>query len=224
MAYAVYGAGGFAREVAPFLRRYWLQNEASFPDPYEGEADIVFVDDSNDRAQEVNSQRVISFDELTSPEHRLRKVIVAIGSGTIREKIENECKSAGLMIATAFAPSSIILDEVSVGDGSVICDHVTLTSNITVGLSFQANLYSYVGHDCIIGDYVTFAPRVNCNGNVHIGSHVYVGTGASIIQGTSEEPLTIGDGAIIGMGAVVTKPVPARTLVAGNPARAVRTL
>jgi acetyltransferase-like isoleucine patch superfamily enzyme len=76
----------------------------------------------------------------------------------------------------------------------------------------------------VIGDYVTFAPRVSCNGNVHVGNHAYIGTGAMIIQGTHESPLTIGEGAIVGMGSVVTKPVEPYTLVAGSPARFVRTL
>ena len=224
MAYAVYGAGGFAREVAPLLHRIWLANEAMLPTTTEGAADVVFVDDSPDGKQEVNGYKVISFEELTSLQNRARRVVAGIGSGDIRAKIEEKCVQAGLTIFTAVAPSAIIMDEVAIGSGSVICDHVILTSNITIGRSFQANLHSYVGHDCVIGDYVTFAPRVSCNGNVHIGDGVYVGTGASIIQGSTREPMTIGEGAIIGMGAVVTKPVPPRTLVAGSPARVVRSL
>lgn len=224
MAYAVYGAGGFAREVAPLLRRIWLACDSVPSDTIEGAADIVFVDDSPERKQVVNGYSVISFEDLCSSKHRSRKVVVGIGSGLVRAEIEAKCTRAGLAICTAVAPSAIILDEVELGEGSVICDQVILTSNIKVGRSFQANLNSYVGHDCVIGDFVTFAPRVNCNGNVHIGNNVYVGTNASIVQGSPGEPLTIGEGAIIGMGAVVTKSVPAKTLVAGNPARSIRTL
>lgn len=224
MAYAVYGAGGFAREVAPLIRRMWLHGDAMLPDATDGSADVVFVDDSGDRAQEINGYSVISFEELTSPKHNSRKIVVGIGSGEVRSRLEEKCKAAGLEVITAIAPSAVIMDEVSIGQGSVICDQVILTSNITIGLSFQANLNCYVGHDCVIGDYVTFAPRVNCNGNVHIGDNVYVGTNASIIQGSKDEPLTVGEGSIIGMGAVVTKPVPPRSVVAGNPARVIRTL
>ena len=66
----------------------------------------------------------------------------------------------------------------------------------------------------MIGDYVTFAPAVRCNGNVTIGDGAYIGAGAIIRQG-----LTIGAGATIGMGAVVTKAVPAGETWIGNPAR-----
>lgn len=223
MAYAVYGAGGFAREVAPVLRRLWLETEAMM-DINETAPDIVFVDDSENRATSINGMPVLDFQALTSDAHRHRKVVVAIGSGETRKKIEGKCSDAGLRLASAVSHTAIVMDEVHLGDGAVVCDHAIITSNVRIGRSFQANLYSYVAHDCIIGDYVTFAPRVSCNGNVHIGDGAYVGTGVMIIQGSSSEPMTIGAGAIVGMGSVVTKPVEPNTLVVGNPARMVRRL
>ena len=96
---------------------------------------------------------------------------------------------------------------------------VTLGSNVQIGKSFHANLYSYVEHDCVIGDYVTFAPSVKCNGNVHIGNHTYVGAGAMIKQGTPDKPLKIGKNVVIGMGAVVINDIPDDVTVVGNPAR-----
>jgi acetyltransferase-like isoleucine patch superfamily enzyme len=101
----------------------------------------------------------------------------------------------------------------------VLCSFVTLTSNIRIGRAFHANIYSYVAHDCVIGDYVTFAPGVKCNGNVRIEDHAYIGTGAILRQGSPEKPLTIGKGAVVGMGAVVTKDVAPGVTVVGNPAR-----
>ena len=74
-------------------------------------------------------------------------------------------------------------------------------------------------HDCLIGDFVTFAPSVKCNGNIVIEDHAYIGAGAVIKQGKPGQPLVIGRGAVVGMGAVVTKDVPAGATVVGNPAR-----
>jgi hypothetical protein len=96
---------------------------------------------------------------------------------------------------------------------------VTLTSNINIGKSFHANLYSYVAHDCNIGDYVTFAPGVKCNGNVTIEDNVYIGSGAIIKQGTANKPIIIGKNSIIGAGSFVTKNVEKNTTVFGNPAK-----
>jgi acetyltransferase-like isoleucine patch superfamily enzyme len=58
-----------------------------------------------------------------------------------------------------------------------------------------------------------------CAGNVVIHDHAYIGGGALIRQGKPGEPLVIGAGAVIGMGAVVTKNVPPGVTVVGNPAR-----
>ena len=95
---------------------------------------------------------------------------------------------------------------------------MTLTSDVVIGKCFQANLYSYVAHDCVIGDYVTFAPSVKCNGNVEIGDHVYIGTGAIIKPGEDGKPLKIGDGAVVAAGSFVNKDVPPGMTVFGSPA------
>lgn len=54
---------------------------------------------------------------------------------------------------------------------------------------------------------------------IYIHDHAYIGTGAEIKQGTLDKTLIIGKSAIVGMGAVVTKDVPARAIVIANRAR-----
>jgi acetyltransferase-like isoleucine patch superfamily enzyme len=79
-----------------------------------------------------------------------------------------------------------------------------------------------LAHDCVIGDFVTFAPDVHCNGGVIVEDYAYIGTGAIIKQGTVEKPIVIGRGAVVGMGAAVTKSVAPFTTVVGNPAIALK--
>ena len=146
-------------------------------------------------------------------------VALAIANSKIRENLANEFIDNQVNLWSVVAENIVIMDEVEIGAGSLLSPFVCITSNITIGRCFHANLYSYVEHDCNIGDFVTFAPGVKSNGNVVIEDHVYVGAGAMIKQGKKNNPLIIGKGAVIGMGAVVTKNIPAGVTVVGNPAR-----
>lgn len=198
---AIYGCGGFGREIEPL---------ASSMD-----ADVVFVSDiPSEHGSVINHIRVISFDDLISPQHIDREVVLAVGSSDGRRNLAAKCKAAGLRFGSLQAPTVRLLRDNKIGEGSVFCDYSMCTSNARIGQHFQCNIYSYVAHDCVIGDFVTFAPRVNCNGNVTIEDDVYVGTGAFLKQG-----IRIGRGATIGMGAVVTNDVLPDVVVVGNPAR-----
>lgn len=94
-----------------------------------------------------------------------------------------------------------------------------VTCDAKIGKHFHCNIYSYVAHDCIIGDFVTFASRVSLNGRIRVQDNVYVGSDATFLPGTADRFLTIGEGAIIGAGAVVTKDVSPGAVMVGSPAK-----
>ncbi|GLR64383.1 acetyltransferase [Marinospirillum insulare] len=202
----IYGASGFGREILPLVREQYVNTE------------LCFVDDGLVDSK-LNGYPIYSYQDFLDLPQADKFIVFAIANSQIRESLEAKCKQDNIKNAPVQASNSIILDQVEIGEGSILCHFTQLTSNIKIGKQFHANIYSYVAHDCVIGDFVTFAPKVQCNGNVHIEDHAYIGTGAIIKQGTPDKPLTIGRGAIVGMGAVVTKSVPAGVTVIGNPAR-----
>jgi sugar O-acyltransferase (sialic acid O-acetyltransferase NeuD family) len=183
-----------------------------------GLCDLVFVDDQP-QAPVVNGHRVLTYEQWLSEPASSRYVNVAIANSRVREKLVQRCAIDGVQFFEARAGNVVQLDDVQLGEGAVLCPFVTLTSNIRIGQHFHANIHSYVEHDCVVGDFVTFAPGVMCNGHVHIEDHVYMGAGAVIKQGLPGAPLVIGRGAVVGMGAVVTRSVPPGVTVVGNPAR-----
>jgi sugar O-acyltransferase (sialic acid O-acetyltransferase NeuD family) len=210
--YGIIGAGGYGREVIPLARATLAEALAV------GEAELFFVVEGNVEDEQVNGFQVISIDKFLSLEGDVF-FNIAIGASDARARISELCESKGAIPFSVIAENVVILDANEIGCGAVLSPFVTVTSNAKIGKYFHANIYSYVAHDCVIGDFVTFAPGVKCNGNVVIEDHAYIGTGASIIQGKSKRPLTIGRGAIVGMGAVVTKDVAPGVTVVGNPAR-----
>lgn len=100
---------------------------------------------------------------------------------------------------------------------------------VNAGCHFQDQGGLTLGDGCLIGHNVIIctlnhAFEEDRRGDmlprpVTLGRNVWVGSGARILPG-----VTIGDGAIVGAGAVVTRDVPPRTLVAGVPARVLKTL
>ena len=86
---------------------------------------------------------------------------------------------------------------ITIGEGSIVSDEVVILSSI----------HRYEGASLVPYD------EVNLLRPVHIGKHVWIGYRAMILPG-----IRIGDGAVVGMGAVVTKDVPPGAVVGGNPA------
>ena len=205
----IYGASGFGKEVMPLVRQHYSQLNQD---------NIVFIDDGG-RLEQLDGYRVLTYQQFMQHPATQKAVTIAIADSQVREKLNAKLVQDNIEIINVIANNALQYDNITMGKGSIICGFVHLTSNIKIGKGFHANIYSYIAHDCVIGDFVTFAPRVSCNGNVHIEDHAYIGTGAVLRQGTPDKPLIIGKGAIVGMGAVVTKDVPAGVTVVGNPAR-----
>lgn len=206
--FAIYGTGGCGRALAHSLietSRDWMQRSGE-------EARVVFVDDNPAATAPLP---VVPFDSLVPGDY----FVLGVADGEVRRRLEAKCLDAGLLAFDFHAPGITIGLGNHIGPGCVLMAQTMVTTNVRIGRQFQCNIYSYVEHDCVIGDYVTFAPRVSCNGNIHIGDNAYVGAGAVIKQGTPEKPLVIGQGAVIGMGAVVTRDVAPGAVVIGNPAR-----
>lgn len=202
----VYGVGGCGRGIMPLVRAQVSTGR------------LVFIDDTSTKEQ-INGHEVVSWEQFLGIDASMRRVCLAIADSSVREQLANRCDKHDISLFEARATNVVQMDRVTLGDGACLSPFVTLTSNISIGRCFHANLYSYVEHDCVIGDFVTFAPGVKCNGNIRIEDHVYIGTGAVIKQGKPGQPIVIGRGAVVGMGAVVTRNVPAGITVVGNPAR-----
>lgn len=100
---------------------------------------------------------------------------------------------------------------------------------INYGVDIAATGLVSIGADCLIGTHVSIIDNgfhglvnrheVPAPQPVIIGENVWIGNRAIILPG-----VTIGEGAVVGAGSVVTRDVPARTVVAGNPARVIREL
>jgi sugar O-acyltransferase (sialic acid O-acetyltransferase NeuD family) len=209
--FAFYSAGGFARETrAGFLDSQGMTSDDA--------SEFVFIDDDPaSQGTMIHGSRVISYEEALTIKGL--SVNIAFAPPKLRREKFERCQRDGLPFFHSIAPTSIIGDNVDLDEGAIFSHLTMVTSDARIGKAFHCNIYSYVAHDCIVGDFVTLAPKVSVNGRIKIEDDVYVGSDATFLPGRPDKFLTIGKGAVIGAGAVVTKDVEPGATVVGNPAK-----
>ena len=202
----IIGAGGHAREVLWLASRCLPETQIQ-----------VAVEAGWEEPAALHGIRVVTLDSLTD---RLSDLdcIIAIGDCAARKRIAGKLDAAGATSISLIDPSVLKSSSVLVGAGTIVCGGAVLTCDVEVGRHVIVNTGCLVHHNVIIGDYSTLAPGVRIAGHVELGSEVYVGIGATIINGTGRRPLRIGDCAVVAAGACVTKDVPDGAMVAGVPA------
>jgi sugar O-acyltransferase (sialic acid O-acetyltransferase NeuD family) len=208
---AVYGAGGFAREVAWLIHSCNGSNEAF--------SVVCFIDDNaENHGRLLNEIPIMGLSEARA-QFPHAKVVGGVGAPRTRQVMMEKAAAAGFEFGVFIHPNVERSRFLEVGEGTVVCAGNVLTTNITLGRHVQINLDCTIGHDVTMGDYVTLAPGVHVSGCVRLGRRAYVGTGAVFVNGTQEEPLVIEDDVVVGAGACVTKSVPAGLTVVGVPAK-----
>lgn len=203
----IFGAGGSGREIAWLAEQTWGENVIP----------CFVVDDRQYLTPPVNGVSVSLLSELAPSEDA--RFVVALGDPMQRRRVAAMLTAAGYRPAILIHPRAEMSQFVHVGGGTVICANSVVTCNVFIGDHVQVNVNCSISHDSILGDCSTLSPGVNIPGNVRIGRDVFVGTNACFINGKPDQPLVIGDGAVIAAGACVIADVPPRVLVAGVPAR-----
>jgi sugar O-acyltransferase (sialic acid O-acetyltransferase NeuD family) len=211
--FGLVGAGGFGREVMHIAMKNLRE---SFTTSLEGH--IYFVE-SFPRSSMVNGIPCISVDDFLGLKSDLKLFNIAIADSGVRESIAQQFLKHDLQPVLLQSEYSHLMESQEFQSTAIICSFATVSTNVHIGQFFHANINTYVAHDCVIGDFVTFGPGVLCLGNVHVGDHAFIGAGAIIREGSVDKPRLIGEGAVIGMGSVVTRDVPPFTTVIGNPAK-----
>ena len=208
---AIFGAGGFGREVHFLLERVnTISKRFNF---------LGYFDDGFEKGKVINGYPVLGGINELNDFHEPIAVAIALGDPGIKKKVIENITNTNVTFPTLIDPGVLIGDMTynKIGKGCIICASVIITVNIKIGDFVILNLSCTVGHDTIIGNYSSFMPTVNISGEVIIEDCVYVGTGAKIIN-----QLTIGQNTIVGAGAVVSKSLPSNCTAVGVPAKVIK--
>lgn len=177
---------------------------------------IGFVDDTPEK-QGRTDFGIEVFSRAALEKYPDVKVLAVPGSPTSylqRTRIIDGLRIAASRFATVVHSAARVSSLARIGYNVTLMAGVVITSNAVVGNHVCLLPNTVIHHDVQIGDYTLMGSNIVAAGAVRIGRNCYIGSGSNIMNGVE-----IGDTALIGMGSTVIRDVPARTKMAGNPAR-----
>ena len=206
---AVFGAGGFGREVACIIKRInkvkptW--NFIGFFDD-----NVQLVGTSNEYGKVLGTS-----EDLNSWNEELC-LIMGIGSPKAVCAVVNKITNENIEYPNLLDPTVIIADEdnYKLGKGNIFASNCIISIAVTVGDFNTFNNNTVLGHDDIIGSYNSFMPNVNISGGVKIGDRNFFGVKSIVLQ-----YLKIGNDTMIGGGALVLRNTKDGFLYMGVPAK-----
>lgn len=200
MSFIIAGAGALGRVMYDFISRHYEI--------------VAFADDSSEYENTmICGLKVLKIDQIIDHFNNDVQIILAVLNPLNRKLISKQILNMGFKIATYIADSSFISPFAKIGPSCCLLPNSFVMNNASVGKYVHLHFNSVVGHDCVVGKYSSIAPNVILGGFAKLGKLVSIGMGAKILP-----HLIVGDGAVVGAGAVVTKSIPSKTIVYGNPA------
>ena len=138
--------------------------------------------------------------------------LVAIADPEARQRLSVRLDDLGWIPQTITPRAATAPVTPVVGPGALLLANAYISTSVTIGRHCQVQYNATVGHDSILEDFVTVYPGANVSGSVHLGERSTVGSNAVVLQGRS-----VGRGAFVGAGAVVTRDVSPGVVVVGSP-------
>lgn len=141
---------------------------------------------------------------------------VAIGNphGLVRLRLHDRLTQAGLRPVNVVHPTACVASNALVGEGVQIMAGSIVGAEAQIGRQCIINTKASADHEDVLEDGVELAPGAILCGAVRVKTNGWICAGATVLP-----RITIGENAVVGAGAVVTRDVPADTTVCGVPAR-----
>jgi UDP-perosamine 4-acetyltransferase len=205
----VIAGGGHAKVLTGILRKN---------DTY----DILGYTDIENRGAVLGTKYLGNDDVLASLITNYKKCKAVLGLGYIsvsqqREKIYNRLKELGFEFPAIVSRDAVVNEEVTIGEGTLVCDGVVINSGAKIGRCVIVNTNTTVEHDCILGDYCHLASGAVLGGGAEIGDYSIIGSNAVVLQNIKIKARTL-----VGSGSVVTKDISEAGVYAGVPVRKIK--
>ena len=208
---AIYGAGGFGREVACLIRRISEANPNETPWKL-----IGFFDDGVEAGTRNPYGEVLGgLDELNAFPRELA-VVIAIAAPSVLLSLPAKIKNSNVYFPNLIAPDVVFFDpdSIRIGQGNIVGWGRRISCNVSLGdFNIAVGLLS-VGHDSQIGNGNAMFPETRISGGCEIGNGNFFGMRSAVLQ-----YVKIGNDTRIGAGSFVMRKTKDGFLYMGNPAR-----
>ena len=206
---AIYGAGGFGREVACLL------NKINEVDPT---WELVgFFDDGIEMGSDVSHFGKVlgGINELNSWPSEL-SIAITIGTPHIVQTLVSKIINPNIQFPNIIAPTVYFADSETfkIGKGNIIQKHCSFSCDVSIGDFNVMDGADVFGHDDVVGSFNTFMPAMRISGEVTIGNCNFFGVGSIILQ-----QIKIGNNIRLGAGSVLMRKPKDGCLYMGNPAK-----
>lgn len=198
MKIAIYGAGGFGKEVACLIERINRNG---------GDWQLVgFFDDSKKPDSHISRYGKVlgDMETLLSVDEPLALAIAINENKFVRRRIRERIDNPNISFPNLIDPSLFLVDPktFTIGEGNIIQNHCMISCDVTLGDFNILNDHVVVGHDNSIGSFNGLMPGAHLSGSVTIGDNNLLGVASVVLQGMS-----IGNGVTVGANCVLmTRP------------------
>lgn len=179
---------------------------------------VNFYDDNYPDVDKVGPWSVKgTLSDLLDADTKPNYAFVAIGNNLVRESVTKKLELADFKIPTLIHSSAVVSKYTEVGFGTVILAGAVINAFAIIGKGCIINTKAIIEHDNIIEDFVHISPGACLAGNVSVRKYSWLGIGSNVKQG-----VIIGQNSIVGAGSAVVKDIQDNLVVAGIPAKKLR--
>lgn len=206
---AIFGAGGFGKEIASLIGRI---NES------EPKWNLIgFFDDGKDKGMSISHYGTVlgGMDELNNYSSPLA-VSIAIGNPKSLKNVRERITNNHIYFPNIISPNFGMADKAtfSIGEGNIIGGGCWASCDVSIGNFNILNADIVIGHDVNIGDFNVIMPDIRISGEVSIGEQNLLGIGSIILQ-----QIKVGNHVHLGAGAILMKKPKDGGVYLGNPAK-----
>jgi len=205
---AIYGAGGFGKEIYCLIEEVNRQEKIW---------DFVgYYDDGKVAGESIYHGSVLGGLEAVNAVTEPLALVFAIGSPKIIQRLTSAITNSKVYFPNLIAPDFRILDNetFSIGHGNLIFSKCTVSCLVSIGNFNILNSLIAIGHESRVGNCNVFMPGTRIAGDVRIGNSNLFGIYSVVLPG-----VTVGEETVVGASSVVLSNTKNNSTYIGNPAK-----